>query len=330
MRSPWWPILTTVALVGWSVALEPANAQCSPTALMAKDVQTIQVSIPIEIAFVLAATKDEFDQAKKGLGGTGQSGIILTSADFNEARASAQKVASAIKFERDRSDYQTFLTQQLIGDAHRTHVRCLTIDNKPPSGLLVWFDQRASDIYILNGMWFGGVQGSVANTEGAPYVSDGKLEKKPEKWTNGKVEQLIWKKPPNTTALLNMSVGGQTTTFRVVGDAPFVRWGIKEVRGPKLSASSYHVSGTVCGGGSAEGCVIPQNPGGSLIRGTGRMTDFSASETSRAGFAVSSETPDRICVKLTVSTGACEARNNGQGVVTAVEQYPDVQTETQR
>lgn len=322
MRRLRWSVLTTVIFFTLFGTFHSANAQCEPTTLMAKDVQTIQVSVPVEIAFVLAASSNDFELARRNMGGTGQSGVILRTADFNEARSSAQKVASAIKFERDRSDYISFLAQQLAGETLRNYVKCLTVDNKPTSGLLIWFNQRANDIYLLNAIWFGG---SDAKTDGEPYVSDGKLERTPEKWASGKIEQLIWKKPPNATALLVLSVGGLSTTFRLVGEPPSVRWGTQEVRGAKLSASSYHVSGTVCGGGSAEGCVIPQKPGGSLVRGTGRLTDYKASETSRAGFAISLDTPDRVCIKLTVSTGACEARNNGEGVVTAVEQYPDVQ-----
>ena len=104
----------------------------------------------------------------------------------------------------------------------------------------------------------------------------------------------------------------------MAGEPPPVRWQVGDVpNGPKLAAASFHVSGSVCGGGSAEGCVAPSS-GGFLVRGTGRLLGFTARDISRAGYSPTEDRPERICVRLVVSTGACESRNNGEGTLTVV------------
>jgi hypothetical protein len=51
------------------------------------------------------------------------------------------------------------------------------------------------------------------------------------------------------------------------------------------------------------------------VTGIGRLTNFRAKDASQAGFNITVDTPERVCVRLTVSTGACELSNSGEGVV---------------
>jgi hypothetical protein len=55
------------------------------------------------------------------------------------------------------------------------------------------------------------------------------------------------------------------------------------------------------------------------VSGTGRLTSYTALDSNHAGFSVTVDTPERICVKLEVSTGACEAKSHAEGVVSAIE-----------
>lgn len=310
-------------LVAFLAVGSVASAQCDPMAFMVRDPQSIQWNETIEIAFVLAATKDQFNEAKK-MGATVQYGLIGGSATYEEARAIAMKVAQVVKFNNTRSYYVNFLSQQLSGRVQEEYAQCLK--GQQGEGVFMWLDKREGEFVFINAFWVGDQAKAIGEYDREPRVvpENTLIVEKPSKWLKGKTEQLILKKSPDVEAFVSFSVSGQQGRFVVVRDPIPITMATQEVIGSKLMASSFHVSGSVCGGGSAEDCVTPKKPGGYLVRGSGRLKDFSARIISSAGFTVTVDTPDRVCVRLTVSTGACEARNSGEGVVTAIERYPEV------
>jgi hypothetical protein len=91
-----------------------------------------------------------------------------------------------------------------------------------------------------------------------------------------------------------------------------------------ISASSNNQTGTICPGTTVKGCVYPKKPGGYLRIGSGDLANYSSGDPSQAGWKVTTNTAESICIELTQRTGACEAKFTATGTVTAVEQYPDI------
>jgi hypothetical protein len=121
-------------------------------------------------------------------------------------------------------------------------VQCLIASARPET-VVVWPDPRAGEIFILNVLWNGTTE---AHFDETPFPSVGELIKTPSSLKPKFPERIYWKKPAAAAALLEMRVGGTITTFRTAGESVPVRWQATEVVGPKLSAQSFHVSGTVC------------------------------------------------------------------------------------
>jgi hypothetical protein len=74
-----------------------------------------------------------------------------------------------------------------------------------------------------------------------------------------------------------------------------------------------------CQGHSATACVTPQR-GGRLVPGTGSVAN--EVRVGRAGWTVTTDTPEQICIQFWAATGACETEVSVQGQVTAVEEFP--------
>jgi hypothetical protein len=226
----------------------------------------------------------------------------------------------------DPSYWEALFAQQLTGSAQQGYVECIK-QAQTGSRLILWVDSRQSDFFIIGAVWFGKDGQQTGTYDQDPVVAPPtvSLVQKPSHWATGATQQLILQKSPEINALLSIRVSGQTANLGIVRDPPPILIASHEINGSKLTASSFHVSGSVCGAGFAEDCVTPTQPGGFLIRGSGKLKNYSARINSSAGYTVTVDSPERICIKLTVSTGACEARNTGEGVVSAIEQYPSVQ-----
>ncbi|MET4425676.1 hypothetical protein [Bradyrhizobium sp. RT3a] len=65
-------------------------------------------------------------------------------------------------------------------------------------------------------------------------------------------------------------------------------------------------------------CVTPER-GGHLVPGTGSVTN--EVRVGRAGWTVTKDTPEQICIELWAATGACETEVSVQGQASAVEEY---------
>jgi hypothetical protein len=69
---------------------------------------------------------------------------------------------------------------------------------------------------------------------------------------------------------------------------------------------------------SVQDCVTPQK-GGHLVLGSGNLTN--QAQNGRAGWTVTTNTPEQICIELWAATQACETEVSIQGQVSAVEEY---------
>jgi hypothetical protein len=69
---------------------------------------------------------------------------------------------------------------------------------------------------------------------------------------------------------------------------------------------------------SVQQCVTPER-GGHLVPGTGSVTN--EVRVGRAGWSVTKDTPEQICVEFWAATGACETEVSIQGQATAVEEF---------
>jgi hypothetical protein len=314
--------------VFWSCVYAIPNeaiAQCEPTTFMARNIQSVQISDFVELVFVLTASQADFDLAKNGLGPSSQLGLIAGSLNFDEARSKATRISTAVKLDNSPTDNSNIIAQQLSGAALQDYVHCLTVDHSK-QGLTLWLDKREGEFLTLGAYWLSSNNDYAGKYDAPPIVRNGELIQPPANWKSGIIEKLLVDvKNPQEKTLVSISINGSSARLVTVGKLPILSMATKEVVGPVLAARSFRASSTVCGGGSADGCVIPTEPGGYLVRNSGRLTDFTAAIASSAGSSLPVDTPDRVCVRLTVSTGACEASNSGQGKVTVLERYPKLQ-----
>ncbi len=82
-----------------------------------------------------------------------------------------------------------------------------------------------------------------------------------------------------------------------------------------------------CSSGQATDCIYPKQPGGRFVPKTARMSRFSSSDPTTYSQKFE-ERPDRVCVTMTQSTGACEVTQSAQGRLTAIEEFPQDAGET--
>jgi hypothetical protein len=89
-----------------------------------------------------------------------------------------------------------------------------------------------------------------------------------------------------------------------------------------MHARSTCINGNIKTIGTDTDCVSPTQPGGSLVVGSGKETNFTAIQTNNATVTITKDTPDQICFKLVVDTGVCMVDNVADALATAVERYP--------
>jgi hypothetical protein len=117
-------------------------------------------------------------------------------------------------------------------------------------------------------------------------------------------------------------VSGKSGQFVIVQDPPSVSWTTAPVVSNQLLKAATHGPNPGCSAGAARDCITPTRPGGTFVPGTAAMIDSSTSDPSRYSQVFEMNTPARICVVMTQSTGACEAGQSAQGRLTALEKYP--------
>ena len=315
-------------LLGTAVASGSASraaADCNPIDFMVRDVNNLRISDRVLIAFLLSATKEQYDSASNAFGSGLAFGLISGKLNFDQARTSAMKEAALTKFDYQRDYYLNYLSQQLPPTAAKMHFDCLTLDKTTP-GLRIWFGRKEGDYVFLNAFWVGDdPRQAVGKLVGAPVVRDAELvEKLPDEWIRGgEPVQIVLKKSSTADAYIGLNVDGKRKSFVVVRDVAPVAMATQVVIGArKMSARSNNQTSTICPAGTDRDCVMPQKPGGYLVVGSGDVTDFQRSDSTTVNWQVVTDKPEQICIEITARTGACEVTQTGSGRATAVERYP--------
>src|SRR5579863_5133938 len=101
-----------------------AKADCNPKDFMVQDVTSIQQSGDTELAFVLTATKSEYDSAKQNFAGSGAYGLFSGALSYDQARDKALQISQATKFDYKNSYASNYLSQTLNGKALDLYVQC--------------------------------------------------------------------------------------------------------------------------------------------------------------------------------------------------------------
>jgi hypothetical protein len=110
-------LFKVIGAFGVLASIHSAKAECNPRDFLVKDTQALQESSETELAFVLTATKDEFDEAKRDIGIGGRYGIISGSATFPEAKDKATKIAQSTKFDYHSSYAKQYFVQTISPNA---------------------------------------------------------------------------------------------------------------------------------------------------------------------------------------------------------------------
>ncbi|MDZ7855001.1 hypothetical protein [Sphaerotilus sp.] len=151
------------------LACSIADAQtCDPAVFMIKDLSKVVWSESMKIAFLITATKEQYENVRKSWGGDGSYGPYSGSMDYENAKATAIKESHLKKSTYNHDMYVDYLSQKLSSTAAEMYGKCLEQDKERP-GVQLWLSRRQGDFYHLKGFWVGfdarmgvGKQGFVA------------------------------------------------------------------------------------------------------------------------------------------------------------------------
>lgn len=299
-----------------------ARADCNPRDFMIQDFQYVQSSGELEIAFALTMTQEEYDRAKKSGSAGGTYGIISGSASYGEAQEKARRLAEATKFDYKSSYASLYVAQTLSPKAMEAYTACLEKDKEKP-GLVLWLKERQGDYFTFKAFWVGAdTTVAVGTYDSEPFVDGGEVVGKPDAWVKSTTEEIVVKRQANTDLFLNLKVGGKTKSIVVVKDPPLVTWR-KELRNsPKVMKASSWGPNPGCTPGEDTDYLVPIHPGGMLIEGSGVVVERTTTDPTSYKETFDVNTADRISVKITQATGACESHKTATGRLSAYEQYP--------
>lgn len=141
-------------------AFERAEAQCLPAEFMSKDVTHVIWTEQLKIAFLLTATREQYEATRKSWNVAGGYGLFYGSLDYDEARSAATKEAQTRKLDYDYSTFLDYTSQRLSPEATKMYADCLEKDKERP-GLVIWLGKRERGIYYtLNAFWVGAMRWS--------------------------------------------------------------------------------------------------------------------------------------------------------------------------
>jgi hypothetical protein len=296
-----------------------AEAQCDPRVFLVQEIKDIRATGETELAFVLTATQEEFDSAKRSGAMSGAYGLISGSGSYAEAKEKAVKIAQTTKFDYHSSYAASYFAQTYSARALAAYEACL---NRRSAGLPIWLRSREGEYLTFEAFWVGrNLDDARASYDAPPLVDGGALVSKPETWTQGKTEQIVVKRSGNNDIFVQLKVGGETGSKVIVKDPPPVVWDTKPVVSALMRACSSGPN-PGCSAGTVGDCIYPKHPGGFFVDKTRSLTQFSSSAKVAFSEKYSPETPTKICVEITQSTGACQISHCAQGRLTANETFP--------
>jgi hypothetical protein len=298
-----------------------ATAECDPRVFLVQDIASIQRSGETELAFVLTATREEFDRAKQSAGLGGSYGLISGSANFDEAKEKARRIAETTRFDYKNSYAESYFSQIISPTAMTGYLACLNAQREKP-GMALWLSDRKGDFITFKAFWVGrDTNVGQANYDTDPVISGGSIVVRPEIWRKGVDEEIVVKANDNEDMLLSLKVGGEGASIVIVKEPPAVVWQNEPVISEKPMAVITSWSNP-CSAGQQRQCIFTKHPGGSFIAGSAALTNRSTSDPSRYSEKFDYVNPTQICGTITQSTGACELRQAASGTLMALETYP--------
>jgi hypothetical protein len=292
----------------------PSLADCDAKDFMVQDKTSIQTSEQIQLAFVLTATREQFDKAKGSLG-------IFDVLSFEAAKEAASKISQTSKFDYSSSYSLSYLQQTLSGKALEAYVACLTLDKERP-GITAWLSKREADYYTLRVFWVGLTPQGIGNFGAPIQVMNGQLVRSPKQWVRAVTEEVVIKKNPFADAYVSFDVAGQTGGIAIVHDpAPFLQ---RAISSPTvMNVDSSNISGKVCGPKSTQDCIRPTQKGAFLRLNSANLIEAKIGDPNTFSTKITQNQPEQICMTITQSTGCCECHNVSSARLTAIEQYLD-------
>jgi hypothetical protein len=318
--------VTCLSLFGLVYGSIQSEAQCFPQDFMIKDLEQTVINEQLSIAFLQTASRQQYEEGDRS-GSTWGSylGSTAGGVKYDDAKKLAQRAAESTKFSYDHSFYLNYLSMHLSPISAKMYSDCLERDKQTP-GFRMWIARREGNYFTLKAFWVGGDEKTAVGKLDKPPTKDNvTVVDLPIEWVRAKTQEIVLSKAPDVDGYFSLSVGGQPPTSLVLlHDTPPIRMASHEVLGNQIRADTRHDSSRSCGPGSAQGCVTPSKKGGFLVPGTGQLTQFKVRNPSGGvDITVYENSSERICIRLTVNTGACEAGNSGEGYVSAVERYPE-------
>ena len=289
---------------------------------MATEVKDIEQRAETELAFMLTATEQEFNRAKKNASGSGSYGLISGNAKYGESKERARQIAQATKFDYKSSYASTYFSQSLSESALKNYVACLEKDKESP-GLRIWPHELKGDFVTFRAFWVGvNTPQPDAKYDAEPVVAGGKVVSKPNVWFKGKTEEIVVQRNGNVDLFLNLKVGGQVKAQVIVKEPPAVVWDTKPVVSERLLTAASHGPNPGCTQGTTKDCIQPLRPGGYFVAGSAAMIESYTSSPQFYGEDYFTNKPIQICVKMSQGTGACGHHQSARGRLTALERFP--------
>lgn len=302
-----------------------ARSECVPAEFMVKDITNITWSEQLKISFLLTATKEQYEAARKSWGVAGGYGLYNGSLNYDEAKQAALKEAQTRKLDYERSQYLQYSSQQLSEKAAEMYSNCLNAD-KQGAGLRMWVAKRVKTFYTLNAFWIGDNAGEAKARETYWNITGGTLIRKPDpgSWTKGDPQPIdVKKNSPYDDTVVTLEVGKKEKTLYLLGDVPEPRKvAISESKPIAISSGGSGREDGWCQRRTSSGCIHPSKPEAYLEPGSGHLVDLSTG--GRSGWSVTRDTPEEICVEVWAATGDCDVEIRISGRVAATERYTPV------
>jgi hypothetical protein len=239
-------------------------------------------------------------------------------------KSEANREARLTDFQFSNSYYYNYLAQQLSPAAAAMYTACMEFDKQTP-GLRVWLKSIEGDYFKLNAFWVGGEDQARATMDKPPVLRNAEVILQPDSWPKAKTQEIdLQREDEKVDTFVGLTIGGQIASFTIPKkiDGPRIRSRV-DVSDKVMNAKTTRASSTVCGGSVDSACIVPKDPNGYLVKGSGGVIDYKAGRDRFIKWEVTKDTPEQICVQLTVQEGhACEEAFEAFARATAIERYP--------
>ncbi len=317
--------LIIFAVTTWAASFANGWADCRPRNFMVQDASSIQRSLETQVAFVLSATEEEYNKSKQSGALSGAYGPIFGAASFGDAKEAARRVAEAIKFDYRASYASNYFSQNMSPAALASYGTCMERDKERP-GLALWLQERQGDFITLKSYWVGADKTlAAASWDAEAIVEGGKIVSKPDAWIKARTEEIVIRRDGNVDVFLSIKVGGATKSFVIVKDPPNIAWRSKPIISETILLARSYSRSPGCVPGISYDCIYTSEPGGIFEAGSAAITERTTTDLKRYSSRITVNSPSKICMEITQSTGACEVVQSASGRLSAMELFPTAQ-----